>query len=196
VRSAAIALVGALTLAVTLASGRGVLAQEGTPAAGSRTISCSAAATEAAVPAEEMATAGAGEATAAASPAAELVGTPAPGEPTTAMTRTVRTIATCVNAGDFEGAAALMTDNFIQNVAGAASAADLASALAGVERMRIRLLSSPEVYDDGTASTVVSYEGFLNRTGAVVAERWFFVVDGGVYKVDRLEPAELPPGIA
>jgi hypothetical protein len=195
VRTSSVGIAGSMLLALWLGFAGGVRAQDATPAAGgSRTISCAV---------DLMGSGSAGDAAATpdsapavASPAAEMVATPAGSEASGGMTRTVRTIAECLSGGDFAGAAALMTDNFILNVIGAASAEEIETALAGAERLRIRLLLTPETYDDGTASVVVVYEGFVNTTGSVVAERWYFVVVDGVYKVDRVEPAELPPGIS
>jgi hypothetical protein len=181
-------------LASALAAPRLTSAQDATPAGGgSRTIACDlpgASGTPAAMESSPAAS------SPVASPAVEFTPTPAGTVASEGMVVTVRKLAECVNSGNLDVVGALMTLNFIQNHLGVASAADVAAALAATERMRIRLLQSPETYDDGTASILVVYEGFLNTTGAVVAERWYFVVDGEVYKLDRIEPAELPPGFS
>ena len=131
-----------------------------------------------------------------ASPVTEFAPTPAGSEAVAGVTTTVRTIAECANTGNPAAVVALMTDNFIRDGLGADSRADAESRLSGLERMTIRLLQTPETYADGSASIIVVYDGFLNQTGAVVAERWYFVVEDGVYKLDHIEPAELPPGIS
>ena len=186
-------------LALAMLTGlRLAAAQDSTPAsAGSSAIICDAgAATPAAMESSPAASPAAMASSPVASPAAEFTPTPAGPDASQGMTTTVRTLAECVNAGDYDAAAALMTDNFIQTVLGVSGADEIPAALEGTERMVIRLLQTPETYDDGTASVIVVYEGFLNDTDSPIAERWFFVPDGGAYKLDRIEPAELPPGIS
>ena len=188
-------IMGAL-LALALGTGpRVATAQDSTPVSnGSSAIICDA--DTAGDEVGDAATPAAMESSPIASPAAEFTPTPAGPDASQGMTATVRTLAECVNAGDYEAAAALMTDNFMQTVLGVSGADEVPAALEGSERMVIRLLQTPETYDDGTASVIVVYEGFLNDTDSPIAERWFFVQDGGAYKLDRIEPAELPPGLS
>jgi hypothetical protein len=170
-------------------------AQDATPA-GATPSTDACVVPPAGTPDAEGATPAAMETDAQASPAAEIVPTPAGSDASDGMIATVRTLAECVNAGDYAAAAALLTDNFIETVLGVSGADEAAGALEGAGRMRIRIFQTPEQYDDGTASVLVVYEGFLSPTDGPVAERWFFVQVGGVYKVDRIEPAELPPGFS
>jgi hypothetical protein len=183
---------GLLLVAAIVAGPRWTMAQNATPS-GSRTITCSV---ESGTPVGSPEATPAGTPAMAASPAAEFTPTPAGSEAVSGLTTSVRTIAECANSGNFAAVVALMTDNFIRDHLGASSRADAESRLSALQRMTIRLMQTPETYDDGTASIIVVYVGFLNETGSPVAERWYFVVEDGVYKLDRIEPAELPPGIS
>ena len=185
---------GLLLTAGMVAGPRLTVAQDATPP-GSRVITC-APAGDMGTPAGTPVGTPAGTPPMVASPAPEFTPTPAGSEAVEGMTTTVRTIAECVNAGDFASVLLLMTDNFIREGLGADSRADAESRLSALQRMTIRLLQTPETYDDGTSSVIVVYVGFLNETGSPVAERWYFVVEDGIYKLDRIEPAELPPGIS
>ena len=127
-------------------------------------------------------------------PAAPM-GTPADAAVADAAEAGFRNLINCVNGGDYLAAAALMTDNFIQNFLEVPTPYDAAADFEGVQPMDIRSVGNAQTYDDGSVSVDVVYAGFFNAPGALSGERWFFVEEDGYYKLDNIGSGPMPEGV-
>jgi uncharacterized cupredoxin-like copper-binding protein len=123
------------------------------------------------------------ETEAEASPEAEDPGTAAEGETADAILAAAQNLANCINSGNAEGAAALMTENFITSLFGTANPYDVVEILAGTTFGEFEA-SDPFTYADGSVSADVQYWGSEYQLNG---ETWYLVQDGDFWKVDALE---------
>jgi hypothetical protein len=178
-------------------------AQESTPMASPAAGPCDAPALPPGTPTphEEMAspeapeaspaaveTEAAGEATAAVVEE-EAQATPADEATTATATAAAQNLANCVNSGNYEGAAALMTANFIQEQFGTGNPYDAVENLQGF-MINNPTFSNVATYADGSVSVDSS---FLQTEYQLTSERWFLVQDGEYWKIDSLVPLTPAP---
>jgi hypothetical protein len=180
-------------------------AQESTPAASPAAGPCDAPALPPGTPTpqEQMATpeapeaspAGveteaAGEATAAVVEA-EAQGTPADESTTATAAAGAQNLVNCIEGGNLEGAVALMTTNFLQELFGTSNPYDVLASggLADVHFTNFAT-DGAETYADGSVSIDVNY---LQTEYQYVAEKWTLVQDGEYWKIDKLESVTPAP---
>jgi hypothetical protein len=129
-----------------------------------------------------------------ATPAAEEAapaGTPADDATTAEAQAGAQNIINCLESGNLEGAAALLTPNFVQRYFGVPTVYD---ALAGGSLEDAPYGEGTEVgdvltYHDGSVSVDVIYAQTQYQTAA---ERWTLVQDDEYWKVDQIEQIEAP----
>ena len=128
-----------------------------------------------------------------AAPAEEVApaGTPADDATTAEAQAGAQTIINCLVSGNLEGAAALLTPNFVQSYFGVPTVYD---ALAGGSLEDAPYGEGTEVgdvltYDDGSVSVDVIYAQTQYQTAA---ERWTLVQDVEYWKIDNIQPIEAP----
>jgi hypothetical protein len=132
-----------------------------------------------------------------ASPAAEEatpvppVGTPADEATAAEVTAAAQNIVNCLVSGNLEGAAALMTPEFILSFFGYENPYDLLAS-GDLEDNTFGNFTTDNVmtYDDGSASVDVTY---MQSEYQFTAERWFFVQDEGYWKINALVPQRPEP---
>ena len=107
-------------------------------------------------------------------------GTPAEGDEATAITAAVENIVGCVNGGDYQGAAALMTENFMLTEFGTANPYDVALFIEGF-MFANATVDNPLTYEDGSVSADVT---FNESPYQLSGERFILVQDGDYWKVD------------
>jgi hypothetical protein len=132
----------------------------------------------------------AGEATAEATAVEEEAqATPADEATTTTADAAATNLANCINGGNFEGAAALMTTNFMQTLFGTGNPYDVVGELQGTQfgNFAAGAVSS---YADGSVSVDVTY---MQTEYQFISERWTLVQDGGYWKIDDLESLSPQP---
>lgn len=122
------------------------------------------------------------EAAAEEEAAPEMVGTAAEGETADAILGAATDAFNCVAAGDFEGLAALMTTDFIMNMFGTDNPYDAALFMEGTVWSDFTA-TNPMTYEDGSVSADVSY---MSSPYQLSTERWHFVQDGDVWKINGL----------
>lgn len=120
-----------------------------------------------------------------ATPAAEEeedLGTPAEGEMADAILAAAQNAANCVNSGDFEGAAALVTENLMYSEFGTTNPYDVAAAFAefGLTLGNFEA-SNPRTYADGSVSVDTQY---WQTQYQLYGETWYMVQDGDFWKID------------
>ena len=121
-------------------------------------------------------------------------GTPAAGEQADAAEMALRNLFTCINAGDYLAAAALMTDNFIQNYIEVSTPYDVPATFADVQPVDLRSVDNAQTYADGRVSVDVVFTGLFNGPGSLGSERFFFAEEDGYSKLDYVEAVTLPEG--
>jgi uncharacterized cupredoxin-like copper-binding protein len=119
-----------------------------------------------------------------AAPAEEPVGTPAEGADAEAIVAAANTLISCVNGGDLEGAAALMTTDFMMSEFETGNPYDVVSFLEGFS-FGDATVENPQSYEDGRVSADVSYMGSQYQ---LAGETWFLVQDGDFWKIDESTP--------
>jgi uncharacterized cupredoxin-like copper-binding protein len=129
----------------------------------------------------EMASPVAEETEEEATPAEEQVGTPADGADAEAIVAAANNAIACVNGGDLEGAAALMTTNFMMSEFDTGNPYDVAMFLDGFS-FGEATVENPQTYEDGRVSADVSYMGSQYQ---IAGETWFLVQDGDFWKIDE-----------
>lgn len=123
-------------------------------------------------------------------------GTPASEEEVAAVEAAVMNLFACLNEGNFLGAAALMTDNFVQGFLEAPTPYDAAVGLEeGFQTIEVLSTSNPQVYADGSASIEVAFAGLYNGPGGVGSARWTFVEEDGYWKLDNYMDVAVPEGV-
>ncbi len=190
-------------LSLVLVTPASAMAQDASPAASPMAGPCDApelppgtpTPMEEGTPAAEMeATPNGGEDGSAAVEEEAPAGTPA--DPTAAgeAEAALQNLLNCINAGDYLAAAALMTDNFIQNFIGVPTPYDVPATFADVQPVELRSVDNAQTYADGRVSVDVVFTGLFNGPGALGSERFFFAEEDGTYKLDNVAPAPLPEG--
>jgi uncharacterized cupredoxin-like copper-binding protein len=132
----------------------------------------------------------AGEATAVATEEAAQ-GTPADESTTATAAAGAQNIVNCINGGNLEGAVALMTTNFIQELFGTGNPYDVLAAgdLQGTQFANFAT-GAAETFADGSVGIDVNY---LQTEYQFVAEKWTLVQDGEYWKIDSLESVTPEP---
>jgi hypothetical protein len=132
----------------------------------------------------------------AASPVEEAtpvppVGTPADEATAAEATAAAQNVVACIESGDFESAAALMTPEFILGTFGYSTPYDLLAA-GDLEGSTFANFTTDNVqtYDDGSISVDVTY---MQTEYQFVAERWWFVQDEGFWKINALQSLQPQP---
>jgi hypothetical protein len=132
------------------------------------------------------------EASPAATPAPPA-GTPADAAGTEAATAAAENLANCLNGGNAEGFAALLTPNFLLAVQGTDNPYDVVAGFAEIAPLGIRESGNARTYDDGRLSIDLVHTGFtafgpeqINHT------RLFFVEEGGYHLADAYETLPVP----
>jgi uncharacterized cupredoxin-like copper-binding protein len=122
-------------------------------------------------------------------------GTPA--DPTAAgeAEAALQNLINCINGGDYLAAAALMTDNFIQNFIEVPTPYDVPATFEGVQPVELRSVGNAQTYADGRVSVDAVYTGLFNGPGALGSARWFFVEEDGTHKLDYYQDVPLPEGV-
>jgi hypothetical protein len=123
------------------------------------------------------------EATEEASPEAEDAGTPAEGDEAAAITAAAYNVIACVNSGNYEGAAALLSDIAMMSEFGTTNPYDVVVNLDGFS-FGDATVDNPRTYEDGHVSADVSYMGSQYQ---IIKERWNLVQDGEYWKIDSFE---------
>jgi uncharacterized cupredoxin-like copper-binding protein len=180
----------------------GVQAQDASPAASPMAGPCVApelppgtpTPMEEGTPAAEMEATPGGEEDEAAVMEEAPAGTPAAGEQADAAEAALANLFNCINSGDYLAAAALMTDNFIQNYIGVSTPYDIPATFEGVQPIDLRSVSNAQTYADGRVSVDAVFTGLFGGPGSLGSERFFFVEEDGTYKLDFVAPAALPEG--
>jgi hypothetical protein len=118
-------------------------------------------------------------------------GTPADDATTAEAQAGAQNIINCLVSGNLEGAAALLTPNFVQSYFGVPTVYD---ALARGSLEDAPYGEGTEVgdvltYDDGSVSVDVLYPQSQYQTAA---ERWFLVQNGEYWKIDNIQPIDAP----
>jgi uncharacterized cupredoxin-like copper-binding protein len=122
-------------------------------------------------------------------------GNPASDEEAADAGAAVLNLFACLNAGDFLGAAALMTDNFIQNFIGVPTPYDVqASIEEDLQPIEVISTGNAMVYEDGSISIDVVTAGFFSGPGGLSSSRWTFVDQDGLWKLDNFMDVPLPEG--
>ena len=182
------ALALAAMLAVSAGSGSLVSAQDATPSA-SPVATCDAPALPPGTPTAEgegpsaspMAEMATPMPEAPAAEASPVAGTPAEGDTAAAIEAAAANLAGCVNT-DLNGAAALMTTNFLEMQFGSANPYDAVSFMEGTTFADFTM-SNPMTYPDGSVSVDTQY---MSSQYQLSSERWYLVQDGDYWKIDNL----------
>lgn len=122
------------------------------------------------------------------------VGSAASEEDAAATEAAVLNLFGCINAGDFLGLAALMTDTFIQEFIGVPTPYDVEAAMEGVQPVEAVSFDNAMTYADGSISIDVAFTGLFNGPGAIGAERWTLVEEDGYWKLHNIMGVPLPEG--
>lgn len=122
------------------------------------------------------------------------VGTPADAATTEAVTAAINNLIACVNNGEYLKTGALATTRFIQEFLGVPTVYDVPATFEGAAPFEVRGLDNVQTYDDGSVSIDFVYGGFYNGPGGLSSERWFFVEEEGILKVDNILFIPLPEG--
>jgi uncharacterized cupredoxin-like copper-binding protein len=123
-----------------------------------------------------------------ASPIAEeeAAGAPADEATATAAIAAAQNVAACVNSGNYEGAAALLTTELMESEFGTGNPYDVVAAFEG-EGFTFGNFTTGAVYayEDGSVSVDVQYNESQYQ---VTGERWYLVQDGEYWKLNGFEP--------
>lgn len=100
----------------------------------------------------------------------------------------------CLEGGDFEGAAALLTPNMWMFVSGSPDPADTVAAFEAQPPapMEIANIGTATIDTNNRVGLPLVFGGFFNSPGTQVAEKWYFVKDGAYWKLDEIVPTTIP----
>ncbi|MCC6792887.1 MAG: hypothetical protein IT336_14445 [Thermomicrobiales bacterium] len=116
-----------------------------------------------------------------AAPAEEPVATAAEGAVADEIAAAASAIVACLDAGDYEGAVALMTTNFMMSEFDTGNPYDVALFIENFSFGEITW-SNPKTYDDGSVSIEATYMGSQYQ---ITGEVWHLVQDGDYWKLDQ-----------
>ena len=129
-------------------------------------------------------------------PAEPPVGTPITGPHGDAPAAALMNLFACVEAGNYLGAGALMSDAFIQDFLEVPTVYDVPATFEGVQPVDVRDIRNAQSYADGRVSIDVVFSGLFNGPGAVSSERWFFTDEDGQLLLDSVQfGIALPEGM-
>lgn len=99
----------------------------------------------------------------------------------------------CMNGNRYRAVTELATPDFLRRAFGIKRPEDAPTVLRGVPPFVLHFLSNPRVHGDRSVSVELIYQ---RETGAhmLVHERWFFLFQGGQWRLSRLEPLTILPG--
>jgi len=122
------------------------------------------------------------------------VGTPADAATGDAAEAAILNLFSCINAGDYLAAGALLTNSFIQNFIEVPTVYDVPATFGDVRPVVVSSTSNPQTYEGGGSSIDVVYTGLFSGPGQISGSRWSFVEEEGVLKLDGFEDIPLPEG--
>jgi uncharacterized cupredoxin-like copper-binding protein len=187
-----------LLLAVLLvpALGQGVSAQDASPAAGGTPMGgCVAPELPPGTPTAASPVAGEGEEgmdmEAEAPPVAEG---PASRNIAEMGQAALDNIVSCLNSGNWAGAAALMTPNMLMFAGGSDNPYDVVASFEAEPPapMDVVNVSDPIIDTNNRIGMTVVFSGLFNGPGVQAAEKWYFVREGDHLKLDEIVPTQLP----
>lgn len=108
------------------------------------------------------------------------VGTPAEGAEGEEITGAVENLINCVNGGNYEGAVALLTADFLLSEFGLTNPYDAIEALEGFTFADVTI-DKPQTYEDGSVGADVQYQASEYQ---IAKERWVLVDEDGTWKLD------------
>lgn len=116
------------------------------------------------------------------------VGTPAEGDEGEEIIAAVENLIGCVNGGNTEGAAALLTTDYMMAEFGTGNPYDVVMFLEGFSFGEVTV-DNPQTYEDGSVSADIQYQGSQYQ---ITKERWYLVDEDGTLKLndDSLETPE------
>ncbi len=100
----------------------------------------------------------------------------------------------CLNAGDWEGVAALLTPNMLMYIAGSTNPQDVIASFeegapAPIELIDVR---DPVIDTNNRIGLSVVYSGLYSGPGIQTPEKFYFVRDGDTVKLDQISPTTFP----
>jgi uncharacterized cupredoxin-like copper-binding protein len=101
---------------------------------------------------------------------------------------------TCLNSGDFTGAAALLTPNMAVFIAGTENPYDVVASFEAEPPAPFEVvnISNPIIDTNNRVGLSIVYSGLYNGPGIQSSEKWYFVHDGDILKLDEVVPTTLP----
>ena len=126
----------------------------------------------------------------AASPEAEATAAGTPADETAAdeAIAAAENVFNCLNGGNAEGFAALLTANFMLSVTGSANPYDVVTGFGEILPIGVRSIGNAQTYDDGRISVDVAHTGFTAFGPAQVNQsRMFFVEENGYFLLDAAQ---------
>lgn len=112
--------------------------------------------------------------------AEEPIGTAAEGEVADEIAAAASAVINCLEAGDYEGAVALMTTDFMESEFGTDNPYDVVMFIEGFSFGEVSW-SNPKTYDDGHVSIELTYMGSEYQ---IAGEVWHLVQDGDYWKLN------------
>lgn len=191
-KTTACALAAAAMLSMSFGAGSAVLAQDATPGA-TPAATCTAPALPPGAPSTPMAAASPAmdnmnmaTPAAAASPTPPPAATPADEATSAAIVAAAENVVACGNSDNFEGLAALMTANFMEQNFQTTNPYDVVEGLKsnGGQHFGNFTTSNPVTYADGSVGIDVNY---MQGQYQVVAEHWMLVKNGDTWMLDSLK---------
>ena len=139
-----------------------------------------------------------GEGEEGAPPAAPENGVPADEATSEIYIAAIQNLVNCLNSGDYLGVAALSTESFRVNFLAGSNPYDTPIVFEDAEQLDVLNATNVLTYADGSASVDFTYGGFFAGPTAISAERWYFVQEDGVVKINNITPiavsADVLPG--
>lgn len=120
---------------------------------------------------------------------------PASAEVSAAATTGLENLVSCLNGGDPDVLASLMTPNMIMFITGGTDPAVVADAMAGTAPMDV--LHTGEATQDaaGRVGLPIVYAGLMSAPGMQTPEIWWLVEENGFWKIDGIQPTTMPDGL-
>lgn len=112
-----------------------------------------------------------------------------------AATGGLENIVACLNAGDMEAVATLMTPNMLVFITGGADPAAVPAAMEGAMPMTVEHIGAATEDAAGRIGLPIVYSGLFNGPGVQLAETWYLVNEGDFWKIDGLVATTIPDGL-
>lgn len=104
------------------------------------------------------------------------------------MEKALRDFASAINDGDYRGAAALMTEEFIEFAFGVSNREEVPALMEGTEPVSLRSVGNGLSYVEGSLSIDAAFSGLYGGAQQVINSRWFFVEEDGTFKLLAIMP--------